>query len=339
MRTHYLFARAARLAAGLALFWAVVATCVAAPAPFETNYKSTEDAASIRITTGNYVIQIEKQGFRYSFSRLSGEVIAPAHAVSGLEFAGSDAAGTVLRDASDQRVLLEVVNATGERAEVEIRPAKDYVRFAVMSRGGKTGRIVARTGGVTPAFGLGDLGVRKRDHTELTGYVNEDFHGDGGRCGRLISNFAIFPRSDFAEVNVEPTSKVVRITADENAQGTKSAVAMPALYYFFGQPEQIYASFLEVRNREGYRVFKPKYEWFGVGWEAFGALAWDTNEKTVTENVERYLELGYPLSWMVVGSGFWPRQSSNMLATTSFGLWDTNLYTHPLGAAIRLCLF
>jgi alpha-glucosidase (family GH31 glycosyl hydrolase) len=32
---------------------------------------------------------------------------------------------------------------------------------------------------------------------------------------------------------------------------------------------------------------------------------------------------------MVVGSGFWPRQSSNFLATTSFGLWDTNLYPHP----------
>jgi alpha-glucosidase (family GH31 glycosyl hydrolase) len=246
-----------------------------------------------------------------------------------LEFGGSEAVETKLRDTDSERVRFEVSNATGEMADVEIRPSESQARFSVTPRGGQTGRIVARTGGVTPAFGLGDLGVRNRDRTELTGYANEDFHGDGGQCGRLISDFAIFPRSEFAEVNVEPGSKIVRLSTNENAQGTRSGAAMPALYYFFGKPEQIYASFLEARNHEGYRVFKPKYEWFGVGWEAFGALAWDTNEKTVTENVERYLSLGYPLSWMVVGSGFWPRQSSNTLATTSFGLWDTNLYPHP----------
>lgn len=293
------------------------------------DFRSSETDSAIRVASDHYVIQIEKKGFRYGFSRPSGELIAPPHAVSGLEFGGSTAVETTLRATDNERVVLEVVNQTGDRADVVIRPMDDYVEFSITPQSGKTGRIVARTGGVSPAFGLGDLAARKRDRTELTGYVSEDFHGDGNQCGRLISNFAIFPRAGFAEINVEPTSKVVRLTPDENAQGAKSASAMPAMYYFFGQPEKIYASFLEVRNREGYRVFKPKYEWFGVGWEAFGALAWDTNEKTVTANVERYLSLGYPLSWMVVGSGFWPRQNSNTLATTSFGLWDTNLYSHP----------
>ena len=65
------------------------------------------------------------------------------------------------------------------------------------------------------------------------------------------------------------------------------------------------------------------------GWEAFGALGWKTNEKTVTENVERYLESGYPLAWMVVGSGFWPNEDPNLCATTSFGLWDKVRYPDP----------
>ena len=66
-----------------------------------------------------------------------------------------------------------------------------------------------------------------------------------------------------------------------------------------------------------------------MGWEAFGALGWKTNEKTVTENVDRYLSLGYPLEWMVVGSGFWPNQDPDLCATTSFGLWDKTRYPEP----------
>jgi alpha-glucosidase (family GH31 glycosyl hydrolase) len=104
---------------------------------------------------------------------------------------------------------------------------------------------------------------------------------------------------------------------------------MPALYYFIGSPEEIYAAYLQARNREGYGVYRPKYEFFGVGWEAFGALGWKTNEKTVTENVERYLELGYPLEWMVVGSGFWPNEDPDLCATTSFGMWDKMRYPDP----------
>ena len=314
------------LTVGLAFmfFFAAATLCCFAEA-----VKVVEDRDSIRLVMSNYVVRIEKKGFRYGFSKPCGEVIAPPHAVSGLEYGGSDAVDTVLRDANDGRVWIEVTNSAGESADVEIHPSEHYIRFSFRPRTRTVGRILARMGGVGPAFGLGDLGVRRRDRTELTGYVNEDFHGDGSQCERLISNFVIFPQQGLAEVNIEPTSKVVRITPEENAQGIKSAAAMPALYYFFGNPERIYADFLAVRNLEGYRVFKPKYELFGVGWEAFGALGWNTNEKTVTENVERYLSLGYPLSWMVVGSGFWSRQSSNFLATTSFGLWDTNAYPHP----------
>ena len=85
----------------------------------------------------------------------------------------------------------------------------------------------------------------------------------------------------------------------------------------------------QARNQFGYPVFKPKYEFFGVGWEAFGALAWDTNQQTVKENVDRYLAAGYPLAWMVVGSGFWPHEGDRFHETTSFGLYDKTLYPDP----------
>ena len=308
---------------------AVAAFAIASSSALSVPFMMSQDAESIRIAAENYQVHIHKEGFRFGFAHPSGAVIAPAHADSGLEFGASPAAQTRLIDSKGQAVLLEVSNARGDLADVEIYPLAHYVRFSIKPRGDTPGAIVARTGPVGPAFGLGDLGARKRMTTELTGYVNEDFRGDGGPCGRLISNFAIFPRNGFAVVNVEPWEKIVRITETENAQGTKSALIMPGLYYFFGEPKRIYSSFLEVRNQEGFTFYKPKYEWFGVGWEAFGALAWNTNEKTVTENVERYLELGYPLSWMVVGSGFWPRHSTNFHATTSFGMWDTNLYPRP----------
>lgn len=301
-----------------------VGTCEA-----EVRFSCLQDATSLNVVTSNHVVRIERKGVRFGFLTPTGEVIAPAHEVAGLECGGNDAVDAVFGDKNRVRGGLEVANAAGEKAEGEIFPTAHPARFSITPRRDTPGRIIARTGGVSPAFGLGDVGVRKRDRTELTGSVNEDFHGDGGQCGRLISNVAILPRNDVAAVSLESTSKVGRLTTAENAQGSVSATALPALYYLFGGPGRIYASVLEVRNREGYRVVKPKYEWFGVGWEVFGALAWDTNEKTVTEKAERYLTLGYPLSGVVVGSGFWPRQDSNMLATTSFGLWDTHLYPHP----------
>src|SRR5699024_1441337 len=67
---------------------------------------------------------------------------------------------------------------------------------------------------------------------------------------------------------------------------------------------------------------------FGVGWEAFGALGWHTNYHTVTDNVDKYLKLGFPLKWVVDGSGFWPDKPA-YFATTSFGYWDHKKYPHP----------
>jgi hypothetical protein len=290
------------------------------------------------ITTAKYRLRIFKKGFRYQFERPDGQVIAPAHGVSGLQLARGDAAyadatTATLRGGDGDSAQFEVATGLGVTARVSIRFDEDSVKFSVRPEAEGQYTIVLRTGGVSPAFGLGDHAAYNRTTTELTGFRHERLRGasEGSGAVRLVSNFAVFPRRRFAEVNIEPWLKVVRFTADENAQGSRGVRELPAMVYFFGEPKAIYRNFLKVRNESGYRVYPPKYEWFGVGWEAWGALAWETRQQTVMENVGKYLDLGYPLRWMVVGSGFWPRNDENLFATTSFGMWDPNLYPDPRG--------
>lgn len=296
-----------------------------------------EDDKTIQIRSDSYEVRIQKDGFRYSLHRPDGTTLAPAHASSGLQLGRAQAARTVYRGrGEDSSFTFAVSCATGEQAEVTFAAEADYLKMSVKPQSPEPGSIVLRTGGVRPAFGMGDHGGLGRTTTELTGFIDEACRAiTGGSLGdlrgvaRLISNFVIFPQQGLAEINFEPGLKIVRLTPDENAQGCTRATALPALYYFFGSPAEIYRAFLDARRREGHPVFAPKYDWFGVGWEAWGALAWETSQHTVTENVNRYLDCGFPLSWMVVGSGFWPRHDPSFHATTSFGMWDETLYPNP----------
>jgi alpha-glucosidase (family GH31 glycosyl hydrolase) len=288
-----------------------------------------EKEGVISLATPNYRLNIQKQGFCFGFTRADGSLIVPAHASSGLEFSGGAATATQLKSSTTDKAVLEVTNDQGEKATVELELGAHQVRFSVTPA--TPGQIIVRTGGLTaPAYGLSDHAAFARTTTDVTGYTDEKFRAqEPPGHKRMVSNFVICPQRRLAVVNMEQSPKIVRVTAAELAQGTVDAPRMPALYYFLGTPEEIYAAFLAARNRDGYPVYRPKYEFFGVGWEAFGALGWKTNEKTVTENVEKYLALGYPLSWMVVGSGFWPNEDPNLCATTSFGLWDKIRYPDP----------
>ncbi|MBM3756005.1 MAG: hypothetical protein FJW38_18720 [Acidobacteria bacterium] len=318
------FARQPARRLSLVLGFLVVAFC------HTHAYTVSETNGIIRLSTAHYHVEIAKKDFRFGFTRIDGTVIAPPNAECGLEFGGGWAVDTKMNSTGTETIRLDVTNDRGGHATVEVELAAHHVRFAITQPG--TNRIVARLGNISPVFGLADHAAlaEGRDRTEVTGFQSDGFRGQEGRGDkRLISNFIISPSRGFAMVNMERGVKIVRVLDREVAQGVVRTTQMPALYFFIGSPREIYASYLTARNREGYPVFKPKYEFFGVGWEAFGALGWNTNEKTVTENVERYLALGYPLSWMVVGSGFWPNHDSNLCATTSFGMWDTNRYPDP----------
>lgn len=282
-----------------------------------------------------YRVHVERQGFRFRIERPDAQVVAPAHAVSGLQLLGADGRGgdvVATADAKLQGETLEAIvrTADGLSARVTLTADNEHLSVAVSPSEPGPYTIVVRTGGVGPAFGLADHAARGRTTTELTGFVQEHVSAGKGSPGevRLVSNFVIFPRQGLGQVHAHPGVKIIRLTRDENAQGGRDLRHLAA-HYFIGGPKAIYRRFLDVRNATGYKVYPPKYDWFGVGWEAWGALAWDTNQRTVTENVSRYLDLGFPLRWMVIGSGFWPRHDPRFHATTSFGLWDPVLYPDP----------
>jgi len=182
--------------------------------------------------------------------------------------------------------------------------------------------IDARTAPMGPAYGLGDHG-RNGQSTNVFGFSNNDITNKGGE-ERFISTFAIFPAHGFAQVLFEEGKKRVAINASENKLGADGVEAVKGLYYFIGDVKQIYKDYQTVRRAEGYPDYLPKYEFFEVGYEAFGSLGWNTYQSSVMADLQNYLSRGYDLKWAVVGSGFWKgdRSKPNEGSTTSFGIWD-----------------
>ena len=226
------------------------------------------------------------------------------------------------------QAVLEVRTASGLTARVTVTLTPNQADFVVHPA--EPAAVLMRLAAAKPGFGLGDHAVTGRQSfdTDITGYRNERFLSGTGLT-RMVSNFAIYPKQKFAFLVWDPGVKIVRSTDTECTQGARRVDNEVRFTIFTGTPREIYRQFLQSRNQYGYPVLKPKYEFFGVGWEAFGALAWDTSQKTVKENVDRYLADGYPLAWMVVGSGFWPHAEERLHETTSFGLYDKELYPDP----------
>lgn len=316
-----------------------------------------EDETTITITKDNIVFVIEKEGFRYRIQDIRGKIIAPSHPESGLQIGMSggeifNAKSTEVLNKTEEYVELKVLSFDGSATNVRLEWLDNTVKLSVEPQVPGKYDIVLRTGPMGSAYGMGDqaaYGSGKNDLV-LSNFVRDPFDIKGSGGIRMVSNFTIFPQEGLAMVNIEPKGKLVRITSKETAQGSKNVAQMSSFYYFMGSSSEIYKAFLSARNKEGYRVDKPKYELFGVGWEAFGALGWNTNHETVSENMNKYLDYNYPLDWMVVGSGFWPSgvdefdkkgspYSSNtqsdelkkLQATTSFGMWSNDKYPDPKG--------
>ncbi len=316
--------------------------CIAADSSVE------ETIRYVDIRNENLTIRVEKAGFRYSFLAADGSTIVGSHAVSGLQLGSPESPEPVvqseyLHSVKDQHYF-NVATESGLTARVCIAATGRTVQFSIDADTESPIAIAARTGPASPGYGLGDnvanwacpegfrSPVIEGHGTEITGFSNDCVYSEVPLV-RCVSNFVIYPKNGFGVVNIDPFIKIVRSTKDEVAQGSRSTVKMDKLFYFFGTPRQIYFEYLKARRLSGYGVMLPKYEFFGVGWEAFGALAWNTNQRTVTEDVDRYLDMGFPIRWMVVGSGFWKtgKKEGPLAATTSFGMWDEELYPDPKG--------
>ncbi|MDR3723105.1 MAG: glycoside hydrolase family 31 protein [Terracidiphilus sp.] len=278
------------------------------------------------LQSGQIRMEILLDRFRFGFSRSAEQIVSP-HLDSGILTDGAPLTAVTAESCAADRCRFSATSASGIPVSISVELLPDDVTLTVVPA--KPAAVLIRTAGLSPAYGLGDRAASAhRNNTELTGLADEHFRA-GSDFTRLASTFVLFPRQGMGELLLWPKVKTVRFTAQENAQGALQADAPLVVHYFFGSTRQIYSAAARIRRQAGYPTYMPKYEMFGVGWEAFGALGWETNQSTIRENVDHYLSLGYPLQWMVIGSGFWPNHPDNMLATTSFGLWDSVRYPSP----------
>ncbi|GAA3986992.1 hypothetical protein GCM10023085_81320 [Actinomadura viridis] len=321
-----------------------LAAMPAQAAPDGISVADTQDAIVVKGLT--YRMTIRKEGFRYSFSRPDGTTLVPAHAESGLRIKETGAAD--FADAVRARLVgggrvavLDVDLENGSRVRVRVHPSAANVRLSVDPSQGGAATMDLRTGPVGPSYGLGDYGahadgqpdqgtpcsrqVVARPTAELTGITLDNLTNEGS-CKRFISNFVVFPRQRFAEVLFDEGRKRVGLNGSENRLGVTGTRGVDGLYYFFGGDlRQVYADYRAARHRHGYVDARPRARMFELGWEAYGALAWDTYQSSVTATVQAFREHGYPLGWGVVGSGFWPGPRGDKIegTTNSFGMWDS----------------
>lgn len=285
---------------------------------------------TVTVSQAGTTVTINRTGFRLAISGHGADV--KAHGESGLLLGPANALEAC--DAIEQTsgkagdANFDVRTKSGHKAEVQVHVSGNAVEIKVTPASRQA--VLLRTAGAAPGFGLGDHAVvgRPSFDTDITGYANDKFLSGQGLT-RLVSNFAIYPKQRFAFLVWDPTRKMVRSTASEVAQGVVDSQGTVPFTYFLGNMHEIYRAYHQALNGSAYPVMLPKYDFLGVGWEAFGALGWDTNQKTVIESVDRYLALGYPIQWMVVGSGFWPKSEDRFKATTSFGMYDPTLYPDP----------
>ncbi|WP_116952785.1 GDSL-type esterase/lipase family protein [Jiangella endophytica] len=299
----------------------------------------TETADSIVLRGDTYTMTIVKDGFRYGFTDAAGRSTLPAHPESGLRVDDVDAVGTdLVSNPNAATAVLDVELAGGETVRVHVHPSARTVRMTV--DGVEDATVDLRTGPAGPAYGLGDYGahadgqpaqgtpcsgnVEARPTLELTGIVLDNVTNQGS-CKRYISTFTVFPAQGVGQVLFDEGQKRVALTDTENRLGVAGVDRVDAVHYFLaGDLKQVYADYRDARIEHGYTDVEPRPDLFELGWEAYGALAWNTYQSSVEETVQGFLDHGYPLGWGVVGSGFWPgpRGRPTEGTTNSFGMWD-----------------
>ncbi|SFB60924.1 TIM-barrel domain-containing protein [Algoriphagus aquimarinus] len=293
----------------------------------------SSDGDLIRVESNSITLQLSKANSTFTVVDNSGKEILPAHAVSGILFSDKDnspsSAQVESYELSANELRGKLRNAEGLAANFRMVLEADQLHIEIWAAQEDTELVMEiRTASMSPVYGLGDHGGYE-GKTDLFGFRNDHFMNDKTESYnwnhyRFISTFAIFPSKGIAQVIFDKGEKRIAIDSVENKMGVSGAPKLNA-YYFFGEPKQLYQSYNEVREREGYGSKKPKFDFFEIGYEAFGSLGWNTYQSSVQEDISTYLEKGYPLKWAVVGSGFWKgeRKKPTEGTTTSFGIWDS----------------
>ena len=282
-----------------------------------------------------YRLLVDTDGLRYRFLRTDGRAAIEAHATSGIVLHGAPVvSGTYLAEmSSGDRAVFSLVNADGEQGRAEFRLRPDSVTLAIRPDRPSGARIEARLGPIRgPAYGLADYGAAG----DVSRIGDIRIENDGGNH-RFVSTFTIYPQQRFAQVLISAQGErfignssrnvphFVSYSSTGTGLGVEGASQAGNITYFFGDPARIYREFKSVKDQAGYPDVRPDYRLFGIGWEAWPLLGWNTNAESVRASVQGFLDRGYPLSWVTVGSGFWEVGGT----TTSFGRWNTSPDKYP----------
>ena len=297
------------------------------------------NGTSVTIEDDNYHMNITLNQFKYSFSHIDNSVIAPSHAISGVSLNGADAISAIYKsdDSSASEVKFSVTFSDQSTAMVTVFPLGKSVRISVEPAVASSAHnIYARVGAVTgPFYGLGDDG-----RVGSLNNLNAKTIGNDGGHDRFISTFAIAPNSAFAQVAIsqvgerhisEINSTVPhKVTLNDSAteMGTHNVNTNKYFYYFFGSTKDIYQSFSLAKQAAGYADVKPLYGMFGIGWEAWPFQKYATDANSVGASITNFVDnYDYPLSWAVIGSGFWEDGGT----TTSFGRFNLTKFPDANG--------
>ncbi|MCW3814412.1 hypothetical protein ONA91_08065 [Micromonospora sp. DR5-3] len=312
-----------------------VAPNVDAPEQRFPAYRLAQHDTIVSVAGDHWSMSIDRRGFKYGFD-VDGAPAAAPHPTAGLELAATDgsvcdAVAATLTAADESSVRFAVTFSNGRTADVAVAPAEHSVNLRITAGDPRTGTVRAQlAGGMSPAYGLGDLGGYRTD-LDAYGIKNLDYYAQnsaGTTNQRFVSTFTVFPGRKLAQVALSNGRLAVEVDDAATLLGVNGP-AMSGLHYFFGDMPTIYQRYAEVRRSAGYHDAKPDYTLFGVGYESYGALGYNTNQRTITDSVTTYLDKGFPLSWVVTGSGFWPYGSGSAQGTTSsFGLWGAK-YPDP----------
>ena len=288
----------------------------------------------IRIQSETLSLQLNKSNSAFAVFDRNGKELLPAHASSGILFCTEEtgvpsSAHIYSYEINGNQLHGKLLNTEGETADFRMTLGEGQLHVEVWSAEQSLSLTMeVRTAGMSPVYGLGDHGGYE-GKTDLFGYRNDHLMNDKTSSHnwnhyRFISTFAVFPSRNVAQVIFTNGEKRIAIDSMENKMGVSGEEKLNA-YYFFGKPKQLYQTYNQIREKEGYASKKPKFDFFEIGYEAFGALGWNTYQSSVQEDIDTYLEKGYPLKWAVVGSGFWKgeRRKPTEGTTTSFGIWDS----------------
>ncbi len=264
----------------------------------------------------NFTVLIDSASFKYRVINTKGSN----------QLGDSTSAGLLLNDSpvnSVQKLSEGVYRVTSDsnlKAKVEVKQFPNTLKLRVTPEGTKQLAITFNTSGGSPAYGLGDHGgwLKNADisqHNKPLKLTN-----DGGAY-RFISSFMVLPKDRLAGVIF--SRKPMEVSISKEAYQMKSSTTSSiSCYYFFGDLKEIYAAYQKVCANEGFVSPFPKFDFFELGWESWDLLGWRTKEQTVRKSIAQFIKAGYPIKWIVTGSGYW-RDGG---CSTNFGEWNQDKY-------------